>query len=74
MTRRFESPLASALEGFLEFKRRRGYRYNRSEFTLRNFDRFVAARAKQDASWQLDEIILAWLRISPIVNTETAAS
>lgn len=65
MTRRFESPLASALEGFLEFKRRRGYRYNRSEFTLRNFDRFVAARAKQDASWQLDEVILAWLSNRP---------
>lgn len=65
MTTRFESPLASALQSFLEFKRRRGYRYNRSEFTLRNFDRFVAARAKQDAAWQLDEVIQAWLSNRP---------
>lgn len=65
MTARFESPLASALESFLEFKRRRGYRYNRSEFTLRSFDRFVAACAKQDAAWELDEVILAWLASRP---------
>ena len=61
----FVSPLAASLVAFLEFKRRRGYRYNRSEFTLRNFDRFVAARAKQDASWRLDEVILAWLSSRP---------
>lgn len=61
----FASPLAASLVAFLEFKRRRGYRYNRSEFTLRNFDRFVAARAKQDASWRLDEVILAWLASRP---------
>jgi integrase len=61
----FASPLAASLVAFLEFKRRRGYRYNRSEFTLRNFDRFVAARAKQNASWRLDEVILAWLSSRP---------
>jgi integrase len=57
--------LASALLRFLEFKRRRGYKYNRSEFTLRNFDRFVAAREKQGGSRQLDEIIVAWLSNRP---------
>jgi integrase len=65
VTARFESSLASALQRFLEFKRRRGYKYNRSEFTLRNFDRFVAAREKQGGSHQLDEIIVAWLANRP---------
>lgn len=65
MTARFESSLGLALERFLEFKRRRGYKYNRSEFTLRNFDRFVAAREKQGGSRQLDEIIVAWLARRP---------
>jgi integrase/recombinase XerD len=65
VTARFGSPLASVLQGFLEFKRRRGYRYNRSEFTLRSFDRFVAARAEQDRSWKLDVVILAWLASRP---------
>jgi integrase/recombinase XerD len=61
----FESPLGPALHRFLEFKRRRGYRYNRAEFTLRNFDRFLATRAKQDPPWRLDEVILAWLANRP---------
>lgn len=65
MTARFTSSLASALQRFLEFKRRRGYRYNRSEFTLRNFDRFVVAREKHACSRQLDEIIMAWLASRP---------
>ena len=61
----FISPLAAALREFIEFKRRRGYRYSRAEFTLRSFDRFVAVRAKQDPSWRLDEAILAWLASRP---------
>lgn len=65
MTEMFTSPLASALRGFLEFRRRRGYRYNRAEFTLRSFDRFIAEQAKHDASWQLDKVILAWLGSRP---------
>lgn len=65
MTARFVSPLAAALERFLEFKRRRGYLYNRPELTLRQFDRFVAACAKRDASWKLHEVILAWLASRP---------
>jgi integrase/recombinase XerD len=74
----FSSPLAKSLMAFLEFKRRRGYKYNRSEYTLRDFDRFLAARAKQDASWQLDDAILAWLssrpgRLAISVSQEMAA-
>ncbi len=65
MTSVFTSPLAAALQGFLEFKRCRGYRYHRAEFTLRHFDRFIAARAKQDPLWRLDEAILAWLASRP---------
>lgn len=65
MTSRFASPLASALQGFLEFKRRRGYRYNRAEFTLRDFDRFITARARRRPAWQLDRCILEWLGSRP---------
>ena len=65
MTKMFTSPLAPALSGFLEFRRRRGYRYNRAEFTLRAFDRFVAEYAKHDALWRLDTVILAWLGSRP---------
>jgi len=61
----FTSSLAAELNEFLAFKRRRGYRYDRAEFTLRSFDRFVVARAKQDPSWRLDEVILAWLASRP---------
>lgn len=65
MTPMFTSPLASALTGFLEFRRRRGYRYNRAEFTLRSFDKLLTESAKHDAAWQLDEVILAWLGSRP---------
>jgi integrase/recombinase XerD len=65
MTSAFTSLLAPALQGFLEFKRRRGYRYNREEFRLRDFDRFMATRAKPGLPWRLDEAILAWLASRP---------
>src|SRR5437762_6234983 len=65
MTKMFTSPLAPALSGFLEFRRRRGYRYNRAEVTQRAFDRFVAEYAKHDALWRLDTVILAWLGSRP---------
>lgn len=61
----FTSQLADALHDFLEFKRRRGYRYNRSEHTLRSFDRFLASRASEDPACPTDEVILAWLANRP---------
>jgi integrase len=61
----FTSKLADALHDFLEFKRRRGYRYNRSEFTLRSFDRFLADRASKDPACPIDEVILAWMASRP---------
>lgn len=61
----FTSQLADALRDFLEFKRRRGYRYNRSEHTLRSFDRFLANRAAEDPACPIDEVILAWLASRP---------
>ena len=61
----FTSSLASGLLGFLEFRRRRGYRYNRAEFTLRSFDRFLAESEKHDSSSRIDEVILAWLGSRP---------
>ncbi len=65
MKQLFTSTLADALRDFLEFKRRRGYRYNRSEYTLRSFDRFLANRAGEDPASLLDEVILAWLASRP---------
>ena len=39
----FASPLAEDLAAFLNFKRSLGYLYSRSEYTLREFDRFLAS-------------------------------
>ena len=61
MTNLFQSSLAPELEAFIIFKRNLGYRYNRSEFTLRFFDRFLTSYTSQRASWSLDQAILAWL-------------
>jgi hypothetical protein len=41
MSARFTSPLASDIEAFLEFQRALGHSYERGEFTLRAFDRFI---------------------------------
>ena len=38
----FHSSLSNELQDFLLFKRNLGYRYNRAEFTLLEFDRFVS--------------------------------
>ncbi len=61
MTGIFNGPLAAELTAFLSFKRARGYGYTRSEFALRNFDRFLANFTRQRRTWRLDEAILAWL-------------
>jgi integrase len=61
MTLAFTSPIGKELAAFLGFKRARGYRYARAEFTLRSFDRFVALRVKPRRFWRLDETMLAWL-------------
>jgi integrase len=65
MTAIFHSPVAGALDGFLAFKRTRGYGYVRAEFMLRSFDRFLLARQKRQRSWRLGEAILAWLGRQP---------
>jgi site-specific recombinase XerD len=65
MTIVFTSPLAPVLREFLEFKRRRGYRYIREELRLRDFDQFMAARVRPGRSWQLDEASLEWLASRP---------
>ena len=65
MTGRFASPLATDLEAFIAFKRARGYRYARAEFTLRSFDRFWDARCRQRKPPPLDAAILAWLASRP---------
>ena len=65
MTTMFISPLASALVTFLEFKRKRGYRYLRAEFTLRSFARFLSGYVAQRHSWRLDAAILDWLSSRP---------
>ena len=58
----FRSPIAKDLEEFLQFKRRRGYKYVRAEYTLRCFDRFVSKCVReQGRSFRLDQTPLAWL-------------
>ena len=65
MTRRFRSPLATDLQGFLQFKRRLGYRYDRAEFTLAEFDAFLAQYADRSVAWRFDQAALAWLASKP---------
>ena len=58
-----DCPHAEDLAGFLAFKRSLGFRYTRSEFTLREFDRYIASRP-QLAS-HLDSAMLSWLSDKP---------
>ena len=65
MTVGFRSPLSDSLRGFLQFKRSLGYRYQRAEYTLQEFDRFLERDVEQDPDWRLDRAILAWLASKP---------
>ena len=58
---RFVSPLAEEFDSFLAFKRARGRRYARAEFTLRDLDRFVASRASTRPEVDLEKFTLDWL-------------
>ena len=57
----FDSPLASEIERFLAFKHARGIAYKRPEFTLLDFDRFVAGRVETRSDVDLGRLMLAWL-------------
>ena len=57
--------MAEELAAFLEFKRGLGYLYSRSEYALREFDRFLASYSRRHRSWRLDQSILAWLASKP---------
>jgi integrase/recombinase XerD len=61
----FTSTLANELSSFLSFKRARGFRYMRPEFTLRSFDRFLLTGTRRGTAGRLDETILAWLAGRP---------
>jgi integrase len=61
----FASPLAEDLAAFLKFKRGLGYLYSRSEYTLREFDRFLASYCRRHRYWRVDRSILAWLESKP---------
>jgi integrase/recombinase XerD len=65
MTKDFHSPVAGELRGFLRFKRSLGYPYQRAEFTLCEFDRFLVEYAAQHRHWRLDRGALAWLSSKP---------
>lgn len=59
----FKSSIAGDLSGFLQFKRSLGFRYARAEFTLREFDRFLVAIAREPLP--LDQAALEWLSGKP---------
>jgi integrase len=65
MTTDFESDWADDLQAFLAFKRALGYPYQRAEFTLRAFDRFLARAAPGRGRESLHESVLAWLERRP---------
>ena len=65
MRKSFGSSLARSLEAFLAFKRGRGFRYERAEFMLRSFDRFVSRIDRRSGDVALDAAILGWLGSRP---------
>ena len=66
MTTRFKSRWAADFAALLRFKRSRGYRYARGEFTLREFDRFLLrTQAYPRRAEGLAPAILAWLARKP---------
>jgi hypothetical protein len=65
MTKGYHSPVAGELHGFLQFKRSLGYPYQRAEFTLCEFDRFLVEYAAQRGRWRLDRAALAWPSSKP---------
>jgi integrase/recombinase XerD len=62
---KFTSVLARDLTTFLEFKRGRGYRYDRAEYMLRSFDRFIAKTVARRRAMDLGNAILSWLGSRP---------
>jgi integrase len=65
MNRTFRSPIAGELRNFLLFKRSLGYRYERAEYTLHEFDRFLVGFARENPKWQMDRAVIAWLASKP---------
>jgi integrase len=65
MSQSFQSPIATELRNFLEFKRSLGYGYGRAEYTLHEFDRFLVGFAGTNPRWQLDRAAIAWLSSKP---------
>jgi integrase len=61
MSSRFESRLGPDLERFLVFKRALGFSYHRNEYTLRSFDRHVAAHAPPRGPLPLERLLRGWL-------------
>lgn len=65
--------LSQQIEEFLVFKRALGYRYQRSEATLRSFERFVRGRYTPAAAIDLAATVRAWLLRSPTRRSVTLA-
>ncbi len=61
MKRAFQSRLAPELERFVAFKRSLGFLYRRNEFTLRSFDRYVAAHSRRRGRLPLERLLRGWL-------------
>jgi integrase/recombinase XerD len=57
----FVSSMAEDLGAFLAFKRARGHRYLRAEFTLRSFDRHLLAATRSMPELSLEQATLTWL-------------
>ena len=67
------SPLAKDIEGFLKWKRTRGYAYRRAEFTLNVFDRCFCQQIREKKNLRLDQAMLAWLARLPDRKAYTVA-
>lgn len=63
MSYKFQSAMADELQAFIRFKRGLGFRYNRSEFTLMSFDRFLIHQGTNSVTFERQ--VLSWLGSRP---------
>lgn len=67
----YRSGLAQQIKGFLEEKRRLGFKYFREELELQNLDRFCEQYECKDCLPQ--ELVLAWIEQQPHQSAQTIA-
>lgn len=73
MSALFSSPLAEELEAFVAYRRMLGHSYHRAVYTLRSFDRYVAAHGPAKGTMPLPDLLRGWLSQRPGRKAVSAA-